>query len=85
MSQASKTELISRIVTSLEARHRNHRQGAGSRGSRRRHSEESAAENKYGTFGLESGYLAASLSRRVREIEQSLQAYYRDLASIWQR
>ncbi|WP_416399355.1 transcription elongation factor GreAB [Allohahella sp. A8] len=37
--------------------------------------EESAAENKYDTFGLESGYLASGLSRRVREIEQSLQAY----------
>ncbi|WP_437881978.1 GreA/GreB family elongation factor [Pseudomonas sp. LRF_L74] len=37
--------------------------------------EESKAENKYDTRGLEASYLAAGQSRRVEEIRQSLQAW----------
>ncbi|GGM21092.1 GreA/GreB family elongation factor [Pseudomonas asuensis] len=37
--------------------------------------EENVAENKYDTRGLEAAYLAAGYSRRIEEIQQSLQAY----------
>ena len=37
--------------------------------------EESVAENKYDTFGLESAYLAEGQSRRVQEIEQAISTY----------
>lgn len=37
--------------------------------------EESKAENKYDTRGLEASYLAAGQSRRVEEIRQALQAW----------
>ncbi|OZG71001.1 hypothetical protein BTA51_23130 [Hahella sp. CCB-MM4] len=37
--------------------------------------EESVAENKYDTFGLEAAYLAEGLSRQVDELTQALQMY----------
>ncbi|ABC28432.1 Transcription elongation factor [Hahella chejuensis KCTC 2396] len=37
--------------------------------------EESVAENKYDTFGLEASYLAEGQSRRVREFEAALASY----------
>lgn len=37
--------------------------------------EESKAENKYDTRGLEASYLAAGQSRRVQEIEQAITDY----------
>lgn len=37
--------------------------------------EESKAENKYDTRGLEAAYLAAGQARRVEEIRQALQAW----------
>lgn len=37
--------------------------------------EESKAENKYDTRGLEASYLAAGQSRRVEEIRQALKAW----------
>ncbi|MFB8830852.1 transcription elongation factor GreAB [Azotobacter sp. CWF10] len=37
--------------------------------------EESLAENKYDTRGLEAAYLAAGQSRRVEEIRQALSLY----------
>lgn len=35
--------------------------------------EESVAENKYDTFGLEAAYLAEGLSRRVEDIQAAIQ------------
>ncbi len=37
--------------------------------------EESVAENKYDTFGLEAAYLAEGLSRQVEELTLALQTY----------
>lgn len=37
--------------------------------------KENVAENKYDTRGLEAAYLAAGYSKRIEEIQQSLQAY----------
>ncbi|GAA3950856.1 transcription elongation factor GreAB [Allohahella marinimesophila] len=78
MSIISKNSLIHQIILSLEADLDTVKAQARGAHDAATH-EESAAENKYDTFSLESGYLASGLSRRVREIEQSLQAY-RDLA-----
>ncbi|WP_020408589.1 GreA/GreB family elongation factor [Hahella ganghwensis] len=46
--------------------------------------EESVAENKYDTFGLEASYLADGLSRQVSELKAAIQTYrnacFRDIS-----
>ncbi len=74
MKKISKTYLVQQIINSLEADLETVKAQARGAHEAATH-EESNAENKYDTFGLESGYLASGLSRRVQEIGQSLQAY----------
>lgn len=70
----SKKLLFAKIMNQLQQEWETLAQAAKEAHSTATHPE-SAAENKYDTFGLEAAYLAEGLSRRVAELKQTMQAY----------
>lgn len=70
----TKTHLLQLILARLEDDFALARQAAQTAHEAATH-EESLAENKYDTRGLEAAYLAAGQSRRVEEIRQALSLY----------
>lgn len=70
----AKDSLVYSIIASLEADLATVTEQAVGAHAAATHAE-SAAENKYDTFGLEAGYLAAGLARRVSEIKSNMQAF----------
>lgn len=70
----TKKLLFAQVLAHLQQEWENLVQAAKEAHSTATHPE-SAAENKYDTFGLEAAYLAEGLSRRVAELKQTMQAY----------
>lgn len=70
----AKTAIVERIIaqlqdaldTAIQASHIAHETATH---------EESVAENKYDTFGLEASYLAEGLSRQVQTLKDAIQMY----------
>ena len=69
-----KKQLIQEIIKKLEEELDVILQAANEAHNTATH-EESVAENKYDTFGLEASYLAAGLSRRVDELKGVIRDY----------
>ncbi|WDY56634.1 GreA/GreB family elongation factor [Pseudomonas sp. PSKL.D1] len=70
----NKTDLLRRIVTTLEADMEVLRRAAQT-AYEAATAEENIAENKYDTLGLEASYLATGQARRTAEIRQALLTY----------
>ena len=69
-----KAELIKQIILALEESLQSILTAATAAHQTATH-EESVAENKYDTFGLEAAYLAEGLSRQVEELSVAIQTY----------
>lgn len=70
----NKQTLLEAILTQLRAKRELLMRAAGAAHEEATH-EESAAENKYDTRGLEASYLAAGQSKRIAALAQAIQRF----------
>lgn len=76
MSYLTKTELLQRIIQTLESDLAILLQAARTAHAAATH-EENIPDNKYATLGLEASYLAQAQANRAQEIALALEAYRR--------